>query len=432
VTRAEFSPASRQTCSETEHHIVIRGGSKVDNNISKLREEFSSLHTAATAVIEKAVNESREVTAEEQAENAKRFDRMDKIKSVMDQSKRLAEYAFNKSEVKLPAEPEGKAVYEAEIKVSDRFKFDAKNTEHREMFGKAMTRWAATGEMENRFATITTATQSGLFLPVGVLTPFVGTATNAFREGYTAWGQQPVQTPGDTSEFTLPVVDATAGGQVAENASSETDGTPTLTDSIVSQCKTYQSGSVYYSNLQLSATKFDLLQSTVPALTYGKELGLESTIAAAIIADAGITQTTATATVTGFTFGNFTTLDNSLPKRYQVQKVLVLSQAAYAAAEGLTDTVGRPIMTPDAQNQSLRRILGTPVVRSDYFSAFGANNIVGAIFSLPGFHLRDAGEGIIRYNQLPAKPNQTGINLFGYHAYGYAKKAVALLKCPVS
>jgi HK97 family phage major capsid protein len=399
------------------------------DNINKLREEFSTLHTAATAVVEKAAAEDREITADEQAENAKRFERMDKIKSVMDQSKKLAEYAFAKNEVVTAKEPEGRKEYEAEIKISDRF--DAGNID-KERFSKAVTRWAAAGAMENMYATITTATQSGIFLPKSVLPPIVGTNANAFREGYTAYGQEPMQTVGDTSTFNLPVIDATAGGLVAENASSETDGTPSVAESIVSTCKTYQSGSVYYSNLQLNAPKFDLLAATVPALRFGKELGLEAAMASAIIADSGITQSVLAATVSGFVYKNFTDLNNKLPKRYQSLKVMLLSATAYSAAEGLVDSQGRPIMVTDTQNQNLRKIGGTPVFRCDNLQALGANNVVGIVYSLIGFHMRDAGEGLVRYDQVPGKPNQVGINDFAYHAYGYAVSAVAKLICPAS
>jgi len=96
------------------------------------------------------------------------------------------------------------------------------------------------------------------------------------------------------------------------------------------------------------------------------------------------------------------------------------------------DDNNRPVMIADAQNQSLKRIGGTPVIRCDYLEALTANKTVGLIISLVGFHLRDAGQGIARYDQVPAKPNQVGVNLFGYHAYGYSVSAVAKLKTAVS
>lgn len=398
-------------------------------DIAKLREEFSKLHTETTATIEAAVKAGRELTKEEAAANETRFARMDTIKKQVDDHKRLAALAFTADKVEKPAENPAKKEAEAEqfteIKVID-------NAERRVQFGQAFTRWARDGELDKRFATITTATQSAILLPVSVAAPMTVAGSNAFRDGFAAWGIDPMQTPGDTSTFNLPVCTAAAGGQVAETASSETENATTLTESIVSTCKTYQSGSAYYSNLVLNAPSFDLLAATYPVLAFNKELGLESTIAAAMIADAGITQTVATATTTGFTFANLVTLNNKLPKRFQQRKILLLSPDAIAAAEGLLDSQNRPILTPDAQNTNLRRILNVPVFRCDYLATLAASHVVGLMISLQGFHLRDAGQAVTRYTQVPAKPDQVGVNLFGYHAYGYAAAACATLKTPIS
>jgi HK97 family phage major capsid protein len=152
-----------------------------------------------------------------------------------------------------------------------------------------------------------------------------------------------------------------------------------------------------------------------------------------MVADAGITQTVATATVTGFTYTNLVTLNRKLPKKFDVMKVIVLSKDAYTAAENLTTTTGFPILNQDAQNSELKRFNGTPVLRSDYLSTFGANNVVGFVMSMIGFRLRDAGQVTIqRYTQNQARPGQYGMNLLAFHGYGYAPSAMATLKCPAS
>lgn len=390
----------------------------MEKSITTLREEFAALHaetSKASATLDTA-------TAEELTANKAKFDRMDAIKLALDADKRLAEYAFTANKVVKAVEPQGFEVADsATIKVIDR-----------EEFSRATWNWLRDGVMSNKYATITTATQSGILLPKSVLAPLVPTAANAFRQGYDAWGLTPYQSQGDTSQFNVPVADPAAGGLVAENASSETENAPTLSESILSICKTYQSGSVYYSNMQLAAVSFDLLSNTVPVLAANKELGLESAMTAAIIADSGITQSVATSTISGVTYANFAKLNNKLPKRYQSFKVNIFSADLISATEGLVDSQGRPIFTVDAQNQNLRRVLNVPTFRSDYFAAFGANNVVGVQLSLIGFHMRDAGEGLIRYTQVPAKPNQTGVNLFGYHAYGYAVSSIVKLTCPAS
>jgi len=389
--------------------------------IQALRDEFATLHKEAGEIIAKGT----EATADEAKANETRFSRMDTIKSVLDADSKLAKYAFTtNTNVVKPVDVMNFAD-NAVIKVHDA-KFDRKE------FGKNAMEWLKGRNYSEQFATQTSATQSGIYLPVEVAQPITPTAINSFRAGYAAWGLDVMQTPG-TETLNIPVLDASAGGVVAENASSETENEPTLTKSIVSTVKTYQSGSEYFSNQVLNATSFDLISASLPTLYYSKELGLESAMTAAMIADGNITQTVATSTVSGFTFANLASLDNALPKKYNQLKVYVLSATAYAAAEGLSNSQGAPIMVPDPQNGNLKRIFGNPVFRNDYLQSLAANHIVGFCFSLMGFHLRDAGQPQVqRYTQVPAKPNQTGINWFAYHAYGYAPDAVAALVCPAS
>jgi HK97 family phage major capsid protein len=398
-------------------------------DIAKLREEFAKVQKEALDVIAGAEKDSRDLTGEENEANEKRFARLTTIKRTIDDAAKFAKLAYEAGDIQLPQEPSGKEEF-ATVQGAKALDLNSK-IDHAE-FNAATKAWALTGRMADKFATITTATSSGILLPSSVISPLVVAAANAFREAYDAWGVSPVSTPNDGSQIKLPIIDPTAGNQVAENASSETENAPSFSESIVSNVKTYQSGSVYYSGLELMATKFDLLSATVPSLRANKELALESTIAAAIVADAGVTQVVNTATTTGFTYANSVSLANKLPKRYQKFKVRLLSPDFYQAAEGLVDGVNRPVLVTDPQNQTLRRMHGTPTFRCDYLEAFGSSKVGGLEFSLIGFHLRDAGEGFIRYDQVRDRPAQIGINVFGYHAYGYAPSAMVKFKTPVS
>jgi len=207
-----------------------------------------------------------------------------------------------------------------------------------------------------------------------------------------------------------------------------------LTESINSVITTYHSGNLWFENRELLAVDFDLLSASVPAMVYSKELELEAATVAAIVADSNITASVATSTVSGFTYGNFVSLNRVLPKRYQANKVIVLSKAAYSAAENLTTTTGFPLLNQDAQNQSLKRFNGTPVVYSESLAAFGANAVVGFIFSWIGCKLRDAGEGDVlqRFTQTANRQGQTGVDLYGYHGFGYSPLAIAKFTCPAS
>jgi HK97 family phage major capsid protein len=280
--------------------------------------------------------------------------------------------------------------------------------------------------MAVKFATITTASQSGIFLPVEVVSPLVPAAINTFRAALAIYGLQPMTTP-NTNQINIPVLSATSGGKVAETASSETENEPGLTESIVSKPAPYQSGSSWFSNTQLQANDFDLLTASVPAMVASKELALEADIVSTIIADAGVTQVVTTAGTATITFADLVALDNALPKRFQMQKVILLSASAYSAAEALTFASGPTVLTTDANG--VKRFQGTPVLRSDNFQSLATGHTIGIVVSLAGFHLRDAGQpGLERYSNIPSRPAQTGMNLIGNHSYGYAASAVAKFK----
>lgn len=403
-----------------------------------LREEFSAKHGEATAVIELAANEKRDLKPEEKTANEQRFARLEQIKVLLDEQTKFAGLAIQdapnaKGTVQTPKDAPGRAAFDAsegkdQPDEPDPFELDAAG---RTRYAKEVNEYGRSGElgpMARKFATITTSTNTGILLPKQLTAPILPVSPNAFREAHTIHGVRPIQTS-TTADLTIPVLDATAGGVVAENASTETENEPGLTESIRLTPKTYQSGSVWFSNQQLAANDFDILQNVVPSLTYSKELGLESAIAAALIADAAITQNVVTATTTGYTYANLVDLNNALPKRYGFQKVIILGAAAYSAAEKMVGGDGHPVLNKDPQNDSVTRFNGTPVIRSDYFEAFGVSKIIGTVFSLLGLRIRDVTQqNLARYVNVPSRPNQTGLNLFAYHAYGWAPSAVAKFK----
>lgn len=394
-------------------------------DLKATREEFAQIH----AETEKLVIESkdRDLTEDETKAQADRFAKMDKLQKLIDDNQKLAKYAFanNSPEVTLPAKSADQVSFE-NIEFATDDKFD------KVKFAKAATDWCKTGQMRQEFANITTASQSGILLPSSVSTPILPNAVNTFRAAFNVVGL-PVSSFPTAAVRKLPVMDAAAGGVVSETASSETENAPSLSKSITLTFSTYQSGSVYFSNQELAAVDYDLLGEVLPQMYYSKELGLESAIATAITGDAGITQSVAASTVSAFTYKNLVSLNRSLPKKYDFNKVIILSKTAFAFAEGLTDTTNKPVLCPDPQNQQLLRFNGTPVLRSDYFADFGSSTILGVVISLAGFKLADVTQSnLARYVNVPARPNATGLNLFSYHAYGYASDAMATLKCPVS
>jgi HK97 family phage major capsid protein len=406
-------------------------------DLKPIRDEFAVLNAQAETLLAKAVSEKRDLTSDENAEKDKTFARMSEIKNVLENSAKLAEYAFaSKQNVELPSEPAGREEKEAvEIKVGKTY--DRRPVSDRKEFGRAVTAWMRTGEMERRFSTITGSTQSAIMMPSDVAGPLVPSAMNVFREALEVSGLQPWKTE-STRDMKLPIftasVNSTDYGIVNPTSTSEVEDESALTESIVSQTKTYHSGNFWFENRDLEALDFDLLEASIPAMAYQKELAIERDGVTTIAGTSGLT-TVATSTVSGFTYGNLVSLDMALPKRYRPLRVIVLSTQAYTAANNLVTSTGYPILNAlDPQNVKLKCFNGTPVIYSDYLSNFGANNVVGFVFSWVGARFRDAGQGDIlqRFTQTANRQGQTGADYQSYNAFSFTNNAVALLQCPAS
>src|SRR4051794_22443688 len=78
-----------------------------------LREEFSKAQKEAQDAISLASKESRDLTAEEQAANDKRFARCDQIKKLFDEQARFANLALDDGTAVTPTEPAGKKEFDA-------------------------------------------------------------------------------------------------------------------------------------------------------------------------------------------------------------------------------------------------------------------------------------------------------------------------------
>ncbi|HEV7299249.1 MAG TPA: phage major capsid protein [Tepidisphaeraceae bacterium] len=402
-----------------------------------LREEFSRLTTEGQTLLDTLATENRDKSEAEETASAARFSRLEKIKSLLDEQAKFASLKLaddagdGDANVVLPKEDPGRDAFNAsEGKGANGTAAEPKVD--RQQFNRALNHWALTGDMARQFATITTATQSGALLPKMVAQPVVVTYPTAFRQAMALYGVQPVS-GSSTAEMNLPVVIAAVGSDLSETATSGTQNEPSLTETINLKPAPIQSGQAWVSNLELAALDYDLLGSLVPSLIDAKEMRLEQKAMAAIIADTGITQSEATATISGLTYDNLVDLNNKLATRWDRQKVIILSPAAYTAACKLTGDDGHPVLLKDPQNQTLVRLNGTPVLKSDYLEAFGANKVVGILVSLVGFRLRDAGtQKIVRHLDDKDKVDQTGLNVIGYHAWGYAPSAMVKLKCPAS
>lgn len=409
-------------------------------NIKELREEYSRIHVEVSKLVDESA--TRELTEDETKAKAEKFARLEKIQTQLDDAEKLAKYAFEafqkgepvKGTVIVSEKSAAQQAYEAHVEKSAAKSVTADKID-REQFGRALSQWTLTGSMPQEYAALTSGTSSSAFLPKQVGTPVVTTLGNQLRAGMAIVGVAPIKTDG-TAEMNVPVISAAAGTDLTEDATTgvenATNGS-SMFGKINLKCVPIQSGQVWISNLELSSLDYDMLGAIVPGLQDAKETRIEQKAFAAMIADAGITQTVAAASTIAITYDNLVDLNRRLSTRYDRAKVIFLSVAAYAAAEKLTDDNGMPILNRDPQNQSLMRFNGTPVLRSDYLEAFGASKVVGMVISFVGFKLRDAGqEKLIRHVDDKDYVDQTGANLIGYHAYGYVAAACATLKTPAS
>jgi hypothetical protein len=108
-------------------------------DLKALRDEFSTLHSAEEALIKKAHDEKRDFSAEEKTESENRFKRMDQIKAIADQQKKLAAQSFAAGDdnVELPTEPAGRE-QQQQVEINVRDRFDVKQVKRKD-FARAFT-----------------------------------------------------------------------------------------------------------------------------------------------------------------------------------------------------------------------------------------------------------------------------------------------------
>jgi HK97 family phage major capsid protein len=287
-----------------------------------------------------------------------------------------------------------------------------------------------TGDVQ-RFSTLTTQTANGAMLPKDVVefqTQGPGSG-NVFRDAFEMLGLETLKT--SVAELALPTLDTLDElSPIEEDANSDDERSPNLSESIDLKPDVYQSGWVYLSDLIWNANP-QLGSTLLKVLGYVKEMSLGFAIGNAIVADSGIVQSVTTATTAGFTYDNLVDLKLSLPKRYRGAQAIFLGDEAYTAAEKMVGSGGQPILRFDDQGRA--RFNGCPVFMCDSFEDFGASKNVGATVSLLGMTIQDAGPNFMaRREAMPARPVQTGVNVIGYHDFGWSVSAIAKLKTPAS
>jgi HK97 family phage major capsid protein len=384
-------------------------------DIAKFRETFAATKTEYQALLEKRVSENREYSADEKTAQDGRMAAMTRIQADIEEASKFAKLQLEQGDVIAPREPAGKQ----EFQNSQNSKpTDGKLS--RDEFSRELNAWASSGERSRQFATITTGTGSGVLLPSSVIQPVSFQLQNRFRAAMAAYGLSAINTP-TAEEIKIPIITSVGSGAVSESATSETDSQTTV-DGIVLRPSTFESGSAWISKLALASNAFNLLGYIEESLELAKEQNLETAIVDAIVADSGIDDET-NAIGSELTYQDLVNWNNSLPRRYDRLKAMIVSKSLFTLMEGMTDSVGRPVLVLDPQNGNLVRFNGTPVMWVDNFGD-DTYGVSGAIFSLLGFKLRDVSQREIERYVQSSKSGQVGINLLSYHAFGWDPNAV--------
>jgi HK97 family phage major capsid protein len=386
-----------------------------------LREEFATLHAQAGQVLTTASEAKRELTPEEKEANTKRFARMDAIKAQVDDAKRLAEYSIQNGSAELPTQPTGKQEFEAER--TGKITFDT------DSYRAAVNHFARTGdESKVRQFTITTGTQSGVYLPKEVIEPVtVRRLPNAIRALYEFYGYKPI-TRTLTESISIPVNDDTAntGQAQSQSATSGTSLDPDPSGSLTLNPTLYSSKQQWMSNTTIGAVDFDLFSYMLPMLYRRLDKSQESAWVGSIKTNATVGKTTASPTT--FTYAEWLAFEHSLPAAYRTDAGFILSDSAYQIARGLVDNNNRPILDLDPTNSFQATIHGKPVIVSDYFDAVAGSKVIGAFASGDALKVFDAGmKRIARYVLQPSFPDQTGFELFANGDFGFVAGGVRTL-----
>lgn len=397
-------------------------------DIKTVREEMARIHAEASTFVETYAN--AEPTAEQQAEQDARMARLDKLAVSIDAAERLARYAYTgerpegveakRPAIVLPSKSKDEQAVEAYAAAPSK-KLD------RDAYAAELSAWVK-GEDRDAYAAITTTGNSGALLPVSVRQSINLVNVNPYRQGLAVLGKSPVSY-GSTEKVVNPVVSPFAGSALPEDGTTDTDANaPAKLGTIVHTPKGFQSGTFWYSGLEIGALSYDVTASHLPALAAASDYAAAAALTAAIKADAAITSANAnvtTASTTTITQANIDAALNRVLPVYRSGRVLHLSPTAYALVEALADSTGKPILTPDLQNQTLLRYRGVPVVMDPTLDAMGtATNLVGMVVSYTAVEWRDETEKLLKYVGESANPDKTGLNHIRYCDGAYFPAAI--------
>ncbi|HWE95749.1 MAG TPA: phage major capsid protein [Tepidisphaeraceae bacterium] len=394
-------------------------------DIKTAREEMKKLHDEATAHVEKYSAADAQPTDEDTKAQDARFARLEKLRSDIEASEKLARFAFTKEEPKDGSKVTAKAVpvQKTPDHIAAELASKPRDSYSRDEYASGLSSWVRGDERED-YATITVSGNSAI-VPQVVTSPITPIKYNCYRAAAEKLGFKP-ESYGNTAPAVSPVISSTSGGAIPEGTqNTQNDANPSI-GNITLAAHGYQSKTYWYSNEMINAQSFDVTTSTLPALQGAREYGFASAISAALIADGSITQSVTSPTHNTVSLANLDSLIHAFNLFYDANKVIFLNMDVYNACESLLDSNGRPIFEMfTIQDESFKAYKGVPVFKHDSFQGFGtAGNILGYAVSFTGFRLRDEQEKLIKYVDSPNNVDMTGLNNVRYQGWGYVPAAV--------
>jgi HK97 family phage major capsid protein len=402
----------------------------------QLRDEFGRLHGEATAVIEKAAGENRELTADEKSGNETRFGRMKQIKDLLDEDARFAGLAL----VGDPAAPAGGTVT-TPTDAPGRTEFQQQGEQFAPRPGEtpeaaqfrqhkaAVNQFIRTGLAPQGLKfTLTTGSGSGVLLPTAVGTPVViKRQRNPFRAALMARGLQVIRTDG-MEQMTVPIFDdsANAGFTIAQDSTAENNADPAVS-SLTLGADLLDSGTVWSSNTLLNSLTYDLLGYLQPMLEARIENREVAVWTAAVVAGATVGKTTAS--TNGVTYGELLDWQHSIPAERRGDGVFFLSDGLFRAIRGLVDSTGQPIYQESLRDDAPNTLLGWPVFVAAALAAPAAAAVSGIAASAESMVVRDVNNRrIARYTNIPTHPDQFGLRMFTNGGFAFHTGGVRALK----
>jgi len=392
-------------------------------DIAALREEFNQLKKQNCDLLTAVATAKRKFTAEETQQKEARFARMDEIKALLDDAKRLAETTYAEGNAQLAADPAQRVTQPSAAATFSlaNFKRDANLY--------CRTGQVVPGLQNAQFGTDTT-TQGGIFLPVEVAQPVeVRRNQNAFYALLDWYKIKPMSilTP---RQVNLPVTDdrSVVGQQQTQSATSGTSADPSFTASLtLNGSQLYSSKQIWLSNTLVLAQDFDVIGYALPILQKRVLKAKESAWTTKL---AALTPGYTTKVLAGMTYADVIAWEHSLYASYRADMGYVVADTLYQTLRSITDNYGRPILDEHPETLFAATIHGKPVIVSDYLTAYGANAISGALISAEGGQkiLDVVGDRLARYIQVPTNPDQTGFEIFSNGDANFIAAGISVLK----